>query len=109
MKCIAQRDEFSFTIIDEMFRGTGPEHAEVLSHSYAKKLARYPNAIVIESTHYPKLVKLEEETNGEYKNYKMDILQQEDGTLHRPYKMTDGYTLVNIADQILKEQGLLLE
>ena len=101
--------KFSFTIIDEMFRGTGPEHAEVLSYSYAKKLAEQKNAIVIESTHYPKLVQLEQETNGIYTNYKIDILKAEDGSLIRPYKVEKGFTLVNIAHDILKESGLLLE
>lgn len=102
-------NEFSFTIIDEMFRGTGPEHAEVLSYKYAKKLAEFPNAIVIESTHYPKLIKLEEETKGVYKNYKIDIIKREDGSLFRPYKLEEGYTLTNIAEDILKEAGLILD
>src|SRR5579859_2553869 len=101
-------NEFSFTIIDEMFRGTGPEHAEVLSYKYAKKLADFPNAIVIESTHYPKLIKLEEETNGIYKNYRIDIIKKEDGSLFRPYKLENGYTLTNIAEEILKEAGLII-
>lgn len=103
------KGEFSFTIIDEMFRGTGPQHAEVLSYKYAKRLAKYPNAIVIESTHYPKMVNLEQETNGVYKNHKMDIIKEDDGSLTRPYKVEEGYTLVNIAEDILKEEGLLLD
>jgi hypothetical protein len=101
-------EQFSLTIIDEMFKGTGPEHAELLSYEYAKKLAHYPNAIIVESTHYKKLVDLETETNGIYKNYKIEINQNPDGSLTRPYKIENGYTITNIAKEILKEQGLSL-
>lgn len=101
--------EFSLVIIDEIFRSTGPDHAAVLADKLSRKLAKFPNCIAIQSTHYPQLVKLEQETNGVYKNYKMEIHKQDNGTLIRPYKLEPGFTLTNIANDILQEQGVSLE
>jgi DNA mismatch repair protein MutS len=39
-------NEFCFTIIDELPKGTGPEHAEVISYKYAQTLAKYPNTLI---------------------------------------------------------------
>lgn len=97
--------EKSFSIIDESFKGTGSE-AENLSHWYARTLAEYPNSMCINATHYSKLTHLEQETNGLYHNYKVEVTVNPNGTLNRPYKLERGYTLHNIAEYILAEQGL---
>ncbi len=99
-------NEFSLVIIDEMFRSTGPEHAQVHSYNYAKRIASYPNVILLESTHYPKLIGLEKETNGLFKNYKIEMFQNPDGTLRRPYKIEEGSTTSEMTAAIFAEQGL---
>jgi DNA mismatch repair ATPase MutS len=98
-------DQKSFTIIDEAFKGTGGE-AQDLSYWYAQQLVKYPNSICINATHYPKLVHLEKET-GCYRNYKVEVIRQGPGKLIRRYKLERGYTLYNIAQDILIEQHLM--
>jgi hypothetical protein len=99
-------NQFALVIIDEMFRSTGPDHAQVHSYNYAKSLATFPNVITLESTHYKKLVELEKETNGDFKNFKIEIQQRPDGTLHRTYKIEEGFTTSEITAAIFAEQGL---
>lgn len=98
-------DQKAFLIIDEAFKGTGGE-AEGLSYWYGQQLAALPNLICLNATHYPKLTKLEAETNGLYQNYKVEVLIDPNDTLVRPYKLEKGATYYNIAEYILIEQGL---
>jgi hypothetical protein len=101
------QDQFGLTIIDEMFRGTAPDNAEQLSYHYAVDFGNCPNSICFMATHYPKLINLENETNGKFQNYKVEIEKLADGTLKRNYKLTRGSTTQNVALDILREQGLL--
>jgi hypothetical protein len=98
--------EFALVIIDEMFRSTGPDHAQVHSYNFAKALSEFSNVITLESTHYKKLVGLEQETKGLFKNFKIEIIQRPDGTLYRPYKIEEGFTTSEITAAIFAEQGL---
>ena len=60
----------------------------------------------INATHYPKLTRLERETKGFYQNYKVEVTVEAHGKLNRRFKLEKGYTLHNIAEHILVEQGL---
>jgi len=99
-------NEFALVIIDEMFRSTGPDHAQVHSYNFAKALSEFSNVITLESTHYKKLIGLEQETKGLFKNFKIEIQQRPDGTLYRPYKIEEGFTTSEITQAIFAEQGL---
>ncbi len=101
-----QPQQKAFLIIDEAFKGTGGE-AEGLSYWYAQQLAEVPNLLCLNATHYPKLTKLEAETNGIYQNYKVEVLVDSSDKLIRPYKLEKGATYYNIAKYILIEQGLM--
>jgi len=94
-----------FVVIDEAFKGTGNE-AEELSYWYAQQLGRFSNCMCLNATHYPKLTLLERETQGMYHNYKVEVTFDPQGKLVRPFKLERGYTLYNIAEHILIEQGL---
>ncbi len=96
----------SFIVIDEAFKGTGSE-AEGLSYWYAQKFGNFPNSMCINATHYPKLTALERDTNGFYHNYKVEVTVDQNRKLIRRYKLERGYTLHNIAEYILVEQGLV--
>jgi hypothetical protein len=98
-------DKKAFVIIDEAFKGTGSE-AEELSYWYAKQLSHHAHCMCINATHYTKLTSLEKETKGVCKNYKVEVTIDSAGNLIRPYKLEPGYTLHNIAEHILIEQGL---
>ncbi len=100
-------DEFGFCVFDETFRGTAPDQAEKLSYWYAKELAKFDNAICLHATHYPSMVDLEQEAPSSCKNYKVEIEKLSNGLLQRDYLLKPGSTLANVAEEILKEQGLI--
>jgi hypothetical protein len=103
-------DQFALIIIDEMFRGTARDQAALLSKWYAQdNLGKFHNCMLLEATHYPELIGLEQETNGLFENYKVEIERREDGTLHRTYVLKKGATTQNVAADILKEEGFQIK
>jgi len=103
-----KQDEFSFVIIDEVFTGTSPKEGEQAALQFAKKLGLYTNNISIIATHYPKMVDLEKETKGNYRNHHVEILRNEDGSLNRTFKLKNGPSFMNVAFDILEEEGLFV-
>jgi len=100
------KKEFSFMIIDEVFTGTSPVEGEIAAMRFAKRLTEYPNNVSIIATHYPKMIQLEEETRGLFRNYHLEIFRNPDGTLNRTFKLKRGPSLINVALDILKEEGM---
>jgi DNA mismatch repair protein MutS len=103
-----KKNEFSFVIIDEVFTGTSPKEGEQAALGFAKKVGSYSNNISIIATHYPKMVDLETEINSYYRNHHVEILRNEDGSLHRTFKLKNGPTFMNVAFDILEEEGLFV-
>ena len=103
-----QAHEFSFVIIDEVFTGTSPVEGEVAALRFAKHLGSYTNNMSIIATHYPKMVDLETETNGMYRNNHVEILRNENGSLNRTFKFKNGPSFFNVAFDILEEEGLFV-
>lgn len=100
--------EFSFVIIDEVFTGTSPQEGEQAALRFAKQIGSYTNNISIIATHYPKMVDLENETYGNYRNHHVEILRNEDGSLNRTFKLKNGPSFMNVAFDILEEEGLFV-
>jgi len=100
-------DKFSFTVMDEVFSGTAPQEGEIAAYLFAKKLSIFDNNISIIATHYPKMIKLETDTNGAYKNYQVEVIREDDGRIIRTFKLLPGSSTINIAIDILKEEGVL--
>jgi DNA mismatch repair protein MutS len=103
-----QPHEFSFVIIDEVFTGTSPAEGEAAALRFAKRLGLYTNNTSIIATHYPKMVDLEIETNGTYRNNHVEILRNEDESLNRTFKLKSGPSFFNVAFDILEEEGLFV-
>ena len=103
-----KENEFSFVIIDEVFTGTSPQEGEIAAMRFAKTLGSYTNNTSIIATHYPKMVNLQEETNGMFHNHHVEILRNEDGSLNRTFKLKNGPSFFNVAFDILKEEGLFV-
>lgn len=101
-----KKGEFSFIIIDEVFTGTSPVEGEIAAMRFAKRLAQYPNNVSIIATHYAKMINLEAETKGLYRNYHIEIVRNPDGSLNRTFKLKRGPSLINVALDILKEEGM---
>lgn len=103
-----KKNEFSFVIIDEVFTGTSPVEGEMAALRFAKNLANFRNSTVIIATHYPKMTTLEDETQGKFYNHHVEVLRNEDGSLNRTFKLKNGPTFVNVAFDILEEEGLVI-
>ncbi len=99
--------DFCFTIIDEAFSGTSPQEGEFASYKFAEQLADFSNGITLIATHYHKLIDLEQEKPGSFKNYHVEVVRNEDGSLQRTFKLLPEPSRMNIALDILKEEGVL--
>jgi hypothetical protein len=97
-------DEFSFCIMDEIFVSTN--YYEGVSGAYAivNKVAKYPNAINIVTTHFPILSKSCME-HPDYTNYYFPIEFTENGDMMRTYKMTEGESKQHMAIKMLESKG----
>lgn len=99
--------EYAFIIIDEIFTGTSPDKAEELSYKFIKQLGEFPNVILVNATHFKKLVGLEQESNGRSKNYHMSVITDASGKVTKyTYTLTYGPSPVNNASQIAQEEGI---
>lgn len=93
---------FGFIVIDELFRGTSPDQAELGTQECAKKLAQYDTCLFILATHFTeRTTKLEQEMPGIFTNYKVEIKQDEQGNLIRPFKLERGINSTHVAASIL--------
>ncbi|HEX2977713.1 MAG TPA: hypothetical protein VHO47_01165 [Candidatus Babeliales bacterium] len=95
--------EFSFTIMDEVFSGTSPKEGEEAAYLFAKELSKSNNSITCIATHYHRLTELE---NEKFKNYQVTVLKTEDGSLVRPFKLEEGKSTINIAFDLLAQEGI---
>jgi len=97
--------QFAFYVMDELFTGTSPEKGQAAAIKVARAMAESEQLLYLWATHYPQLTKLEEETSNVFKNYKMEAYKDEEtGKLVRPYKLEDGISTSNIANDILEEE-----
>lgn len=98
--------EKTLTILDEIFTGTRADFAEQASFEFAQKLGNMPYSISIITTHFPKLTELEK--SGSFINYQAAPASISfDGALSYPYLIIPGISEQNIADIILKRNGIL--
>lgn len=98
------QDQFSFTIIDEMFNGTSPKEAQACAFSVAKNLGEYPNNISIIATHFALLTQLEFETKH-FDNYHVSVEHTRAGGIVYPFKLQRGISDQHVALDILKAEG----
>lgn len=98
------KGEFEFTIMDEMFSSTNPEEGQSAAYAIAKSLVKVPNCMCLLATHFKKLTELEADTNGYYKNYKVYVDVQPDGTFRCPYKIVPGLSNQNIAILMMQHE-----
>lgn len=101
------KDEFSFSIMDELFTGTNPREGEAAVYSVMEYIGVYDNALNIIATHFPKVMLLEENTEGKnFANYKVFIKRKgPNKKLNYTYKIIPGKSSQTIAIDILESQG----
>lgn len=92
-----------FIVMDEIFNSTNP--IEGISGAYAvvKKISEYTNTLMLFTTHYTYLTKLEKQTN-KFKALRMNI-ERLNNKIKYPYKLERGVSKQYIALELLKNNG----
>lgn len=98
------KGEFAFVVTDELFTGTEVEIAVKISIEMAQVFAELKHVMYILATHYKRLTKLEEMTNGVFKNYHVEAYITESDTGNEvtyPFKWFYGPGKINVALDIM--------
>ena len=90
--------------MDEVFSRTSPKEGEDAAYKFAQQLGTYANSMCSIATHFPKLTDLEQES--QYKNYQVTVSKNPDGSWNRPFKLETGKSTINIAMDLLEEEGI---
>lgn len=96
--------QFAFLVIDELFTGTAAEKGQKAAYKMAKHLLENPSLSFIFATHFGGLTGMEKQFPNSIRNFKIDVYKDEKGNLVRPYKIEQGVSDQNVADQILQEE-----
>ncbi len=101
------RDEFCFSIMDELFSGTSPVEGEAAAYSIAHHMGQYENSLGILATHFPRLTLLEERAKADrFANFKVIVHRDPDTrALEYPFTIKPGKSNQTIAIDILEQEG----
>jgi len=103
-----------FCIFDELYSGTNPTEATQAGYAFLKYLNDFENVDYILTTHYVTMCKRFKKTRGEkhgrhsersVRNVKMDVFENEDGSLTFTYCLKPGISKVRGAIHVLEEMG----
>lgn len=95
---------FSFTIMDELFTGTNPREGISASSAVCEYSSKFDNNLLIVTTHFHELTKLENSHPGKFINMKFSINKENDKFI-RNYQIEKGISNQNIAIELLKQKG----
>ena len=99
-------NRLSFIVLDEIFSSTN--YTEGFSGAYAilKKIASFPNAMSMTTTHYSDLEYLEKATQGKIMNYHFEIDRHpQTNEIIFNYRLKSGVSRNYIALELLKNNG----
>lgn len=101
----------SLIIVDEMFSGTNPREGEASSYAIAEFMAQLASdkeqIIALMASHYSEMTKLEKNTLGIFKNYKVSVnIDKNSHKLDYPFKLQEGKSNQKVAIDILQAEGL---
>lgn len=97
-------DKRCFFIMDEIFNSTNPVEGIAGAYAIAKKISEHDNCILMFTTHYTYLTKLQK-TTGRFINLKMNISRSENNDIIYPYKLVKGVSKQYIALDLLSKNG----
>jgi DNA mismatch repair protein MutS len=97
-------DKPSIIFMDEIFNSTNPVEGIAGAYAIIKNIASYPLTLAVVTTHFLYLTKLAKEFPNVFKNYKMNVVE-ENNTITYPYKLTRGISKQYIAIELLKQNG----
>ena len=93
-----------YCIFDELYSGTNPVEATRSAYAFMKYLGGFSNVDLILTTHYAAVCKKLRKSK-EFKNYKMEVLQDDGGKIEYTYKMKSGISKIHGAIRILEDMN----
>jgi hypothetical protein len=90
-------------VMDEIFSSTNPVEGIAGAYAVARRIAANPGALAIISTHYTYLCKLERDTGGAFKNFRMPVPTSKSAL--SPYKLMRGVSRQYVALELLRRSG----
>lgn len=93
-----------FCIFDELYSGTNPTEAAQAGYAFLKYLNDFQHVDFVLTTHYLNLCKRFKK-DDRVRNYKMDVLENDDGSLTYTYQMKPGVSKVQGAIRVLEAMG----
>lgn len=99
------KGQHGLLIFDEVFNGTTPVEGSAAAYAVAEFLGKILNSITIVATHFEQLTQLEMLPDTGYKNYKVTVNINDDGSLTYPFKLEAGISNQHIALDILRNEG----
>ena len=102
------KNKFSFLIIDELFNSTNSESGAAIGRAIGQFAERrLPNCMWIIASHLSEITKLETDTKGIFKNYKVNVNYIGDKQeVVYPYTISQGISDQSVAIKILKNIGM---
>ena len=97
------KDKHCLFIMDEIFNSTNPVEGMAGAYSIAKKISEYQNCILMFTTHYVYLTKLQK-TTDRFINLKMNV-EKDNGQITYPYQLSQGVSKQYIALDLLAKNG----
>ena len=93
-----------YCIFDELYSGTNPLEATKSAYAFLKYLTKFNHVDFILTTHYVSIcTKLKK--CKQIRNYKMDVIVQDNGSIKYTYKMKRGISKIQGAVRILEDMN----
>ena len=93
-----------FCIFDELYSGTNPVEAGQAGYAFLKYLNEFDNVDFVLTTHYVSMCKRFKKVS-KVRNYKMDVTENEDGSLTYKYQIKTGISKIQGAIRVLEAMG----
>lgn len=106
---IPNTKQFAFVSLDELFRSTSADQANIVTYKTIKKIASNGNLISIFATHLTKPLELAQE-NSTVANYRMGVTLNSDGSVAQyTYTLEPGTSHVKNANQLFEKEMNFLD
>ena len=93
-----------YCIFDELYSGTNPLEATKSAYAFLKYLTKFDHVDFILTTHYVSICSKLKKCK-QIRNYKMDVVVQDNGSIKYTYKMKRGISKIQGAVRILEDMN----
>lgn len=98
-------NDMTLIIMDEIFNSTNPVEGIAGAYAIAKRISTYDKCLLMFTTHYSYLTKLQKLPSKRFVNYRMNVSVDDTGMITFPYKLERGISKQYIALELLRKNG----